>query len=85
MEAVKRATFAVYPVKPGESREDAWKQYKTPAVARSVGLERQASGSIAKMIVPMKIFIFIRIVLLLVLSLMAINHASFVVFLCVCM
>ena len=28
MEAVKKATFAVYPVKPGESREDSWKQYK---------------------------------------------------------
>ena len=28
MEAVKKATFAVYPVKPGERREDAWKQYK---------------------------------------------------------
>ena len=63
MEAVKRATFAVYPVKPGESREDAWKQYKIAIDTSCRQISRPKKT--AKWYLcqgVMNIFLFIRIV-----------------------
>ena len=53
MEAVKNTTFSVYPVKPGESKEDAWKTYKLQliaAVARSIGLVDSSSSCIVQLL-----------------------------------